>query len=831
MVYVARGGVTSAATGLAYLYKEKENSSKPRVMFEASQGCMPATALQEFAELRREYGRDGETYRPKATYVTPAEVGGGVQPTHVRVMGPKGRRRWVRGDQDNPATHVRIEHDRRPCAEVNHWILSFSRSEANPDDPDQCRAWFDHVRDHWAEHRSGTQMVMVGQADGESGLFHIHVMENAIMQKDMEWAPVTAPHRARSYRAGQRVSGPMTIIDDVRALHDHHIDTAGRDRGLVRDTTHHNGQVVRSPYRETQHDRMEKEAGRRSEADRLRDSIETTLASPETHRDLAKARTPVALKRAFAPHLQAHGVTMVTDDGRIRAFERADGRYRAGASRLGTLFTDDAFTNQLREVSTGVWRPYRSAPPAAPRPLSRLSTEEVTPVLSRHQQALARAGVTSSTMAIPRSMPPSPSHRPWSPSSTHLSARELDQVRDRISREVRQSARPMLDADVEARIAALRHPGLAGPEVIDLSRPRSYRWPSTTEPVAVPEPVVPTSRPDPVPEVPEVPAEPTWRSALHEIDTTTMTARSRDVIAAVAKFEETHARDQVQRGERLDDNLVPTGVGRRFLDKHGASLDPGVREQLELRQRAKEAASALHDQAQDADPGEQARLMFLRDDIRRQVATGDYAGALERATEHQASTSDPDATVSAPWRSRLREVNLDSPYVRRGEKKTVPALLTFEETHGHQQAAAGQNLDDALVPDGVHHGFLERYRMYIDPPVYTELSARATAIDLVEEVDDQIAWAEKNNVHMDRIKELWAHRDRGEDLVARGDYGGAIDHLNPDPDDGGQLHRQPASAPTNPTMAKVTAARRDMERRAQERSDTSHQSSSYALGD
>ncbi|MGO3088932.1 MAG: hypothetical protein ACTII7_04545 [Galactobacter sp.] len=70
---------------------------------------------------------------------------------------------------------ARSEHGKRLKVEALHTILSYSRDEADPDDPDAGRMVLDDARAFAERAYSGHASLVVVQQDGRAGLWHAHV--------------------------------------------------------------------------------------------------------------------------------------------------------------------------------------------------------------------------------------------------------------------------------------------------------------------------------------------------------------------------------------------------------------------------------------------------------------------------------------------------------------------------------------------------------------------------------------------------------------------------------------------------------------------------------
>lgn len=109
---------------------------------------------------------------------------------------------------------------------------SFAPHEVNPDDPQQTAEAFRFIQESLTEMYPGEQMLMVGQTDaegseaarerGEGGKYHVHVVINSVIAKDM----VVEGER---FRAGQRLRGTLTDIDELRRRMDERLNERHAD--------------------------------------------------------------------------------------------------------------------------------------------------------------------------------------------------------------------------------------------------------------------------------------------------------------------------------------------------------------------------------------------------------------------------------------------------------------------------------------------------------------------------------------------------------------------------------------------------------------------------
>ena len=82
-----------------------------------------------------------------------------------------------------------------------------------------------------------------------------------------------------------------------------------------------------------------------------------------------------------------------------------------------------------------------------------------------------------------------------------------------------------------------------------------------------------------------------YRSPLRSV--VVKSEQTQAVIDKSAALDES-ARDALLRGDRIDESTVPKGIGPQFLSNYGDKFDPGVLEQLRLREKKKRQVDTLH---------------------------------------------------------------------------------------------------------------------------------------------------------------------------------------------------------------------------------------------
>src|SRR5699024_9592174 len=111
--------------------------------------------------------------------------------------------------------------------------------EVNPLHPQRTAEAVRFIPESLTEMHPGEQMLMVGQTDaegseaarerGEGGKYHVHVVINSVIAKDM----VVEGER---YRAGQRLRGDLTDIDELRRRMDERLNERHAEYGLPAQT-------------------------------------------------------------------------------------------------------------------------------------------------------------------------------------------------------------------------------------------------------------------------------------------------------------------------------------------------------------------------------------------------------------------------------------------------------------------------------------------------------------------------------------------------------------------------------------------------------------------
>src|SRR5699024_6848314 len=126
--------------------------------------------------------------------------------THKRIG-----KNWVPVDPSE-ATHRQVEGGYVREREAVHVIVPFHLSEVDPNDPNDVRRAFDYALTMITSLFPGTQMKLVGQADGKGKNFHVHCVVNATAVEEMGLD-------GKVWRPGQKLSGALTDINRLRQRH------------------------------------------------------------------------------------------------------------------------------------------------------------------------------------------------------------------------------------------------------------------------------------------------------------------------------------------------------------------------------------------------------------------------------------------------------------------------------------------------------------------------------------------------------------------------------------------------------------------------------------
>lgn len=182
---------------------------------------------------------------------------------------------------------------------------------------------------------------------------------------------------------------------------------------------------------------------------------------------------------------------------------------------------------------------------------------------------------------------------------------------------------PVIEQEVVAEAAVEASvPSFSGVSLAELKRKSARSAPETHEkaPESLVEPEV-TSDSQMAPKaVTGAPAasQGVYRSKLRDVKRRDQ--RRQALVLEVAAFDE-QAREDLDIGYRINERLVPKGIGAQFLREYGDHLDPLVYEQLSLRQAKKDRAAELFE-------------MGSKDDaavLRHQIAAGNYETVAETA--------------------------------------------------------------------------------------------------------------------------------------------------------------------------------------------------------
>lgn len=320
-----------------------------------------STAAADFLDLRQEHGQQNKVRKSKGRYYEPDDA---AEATHLKV-----RKNWRPARPGETATHVRVapENEYELCHEGYHMEYSFAPHEVNPDDPQQTAEAFRFIQESLTEMYPGEQMLMVGQTDaegseaarerGEGGKYHVHVVINSVIAKDM----VVEGER---YRAGQRLRGTLTDIDELRRRMDERLNERHAEYGLPAQTL--------APVGSEQYERGKSDPatywarlkGKFTDKEKVREGVDLAIE----HMSVTYAGSLAGLDRNDRMRTFSDTLDAVTDgdvttslretkagDVKLRSF-KVVGRSNPFAKRsLGPRFGDDGVQDQLEQVAQGTW--------------------------------------------------------------------------------------------------------------------------------------------------------------------------------------------------------------------------------------------------------------------------------------------------------------------------------------------------------------------------------------------------------------------------------------------------------------------------------------------
>ncbi|MGO3309035.1 MAG: hypothetical protein ACTIL6_05945 [Brevibacterium aurantiacum] len=320
-----------------------------------------STAAADFLDLRQEHGQQGRMRKSKGRYYEPDDA---AEATHLKVG-----KNWRPARPGETATHVRVapENKYELCHQGYHMEYSFAPHEVNPDDPQQTAEAFRFVQESLTEMYPGEQMLMVGQTDaegseaarerGEGGKYHVHVVINSVIAKDM----VVEGER---YRAGQRLRGTLTDTDELRRRMDERLNERHAEYGLPAQTL--------APVGSEQYERGKSDPatywarlkGKLTDKEKVREGADLAIE----HMSVTYAGSLAGLDRNDRMRTFSDTLEAVTDgdvttslretkagDVKLRSF-KVVGRSNPFAKRsLGPRFGDDGVQDQLEQVAQGTW--------------------------------------------------------------------------------------------------------------------------------------------------------------------------------------------------------------------------------------------------------------------------------------------------------------------------------------------------------------------------------------------------------------------------------------------------------------------------------------------
>ena len=350
-----------------------------------------STAAADFLDLRQEHGQQGKVRKSKGRYYEPDDA---AEATHLKVG-----KNWRPARPGETATHVRVapENEYELCHQGYHMEYSFAPHEVNPDDPQQTAEAFRFVQESLTEMYPGEQMLMVGQTDaegseaarerGEGGKYHVHVVINSVIAKDM----VVEGER---YRAGQRLRGTLTDIDELRRRMDERLNERHAEYGLPAQTL--------APVGSEQYERGKSDPatywarlkGKLTDKEKVREGVDLAIE----HMSVTYAGSLAGLDRNDRMRTFSETLEAVTDgdvttslretkagDVKLRSF-KVVGRSNPFAKRsLGPRFGDDGVQDQLEQVAQGTWERV-----AAHQDLTHLPPREVGELPGVERQQLLK---------------------------------------------------------------------------------------------------------------------------------------------------------------------------------------------------------------------------------------------------------------------------------------------------------------------------------------------------------------------------------------------------------------------------------------------------------
>lgn len=339
----------------------KEQRASDRIAQVYAQHCGIETAAGNFLDLRQEHGQQGKMRKGVGRYFEhddPAEA------THLKVG-----KNWRPARPGETATHVRVapENEVELCHQGYHMEYSFAPHEVNPDDPQQTAEAFRFVQESLTEMYPGEQMLMVGQTDaegseaarerGEGGKYHVHVVINSVIAKDMEV-------EGERYRAGQRLRGTLTNINELRRRMDERLNERHQQYGLPAQRLASVGSAEYERGKSDPASYWARRKGKISDQEKVREGVDLAIEHlAETRAGELAGMERNDRMRAFSDELATVTDGDVTTslretkagDVKLRSF-KVVGRGSPLAKRsLGPRFGDAGVQEQLEQVAQGTW--------------------------------------------------------------------------------------------------------------------------------------------------------------------------------------------------------------------------------------------------------------------------------------------------------------------------------------------------------------------------------------------------------------------------------------------------------------------------------------------
>jgi len=233
-------------------------------------------------------------------------------------------------------------------AQTFQTIVSFSKAEFDPADPaDHDRAMMLLVGIAQDDLPPGTPSAIYLQADGKTGCLHGHIVSCTTLPMDCEL-------NGKTWRAGRKLGGDWTDIDQYRARCNATMESLGFVNELV-NTKHHDIRLTKHEsgisHRQRDYDKRAQEGalkdGERRPADSAR--VDYTERMDDTYLEDPRADSLDGLTQVLADYDSAYNLR-VTKDGRISiAFQIPGRKSWTRGSTLGDFMTYDSIVEMLEQ--------------------------------------------------------------------------------------------------------------------------------------------------------------------------------------------------------------------------------------------------------------------------------------------------------------------------------------------------------------------------------------------------------------------------------------------------------------------------------------------------